>query len=347
MYKVGICGHFGEGKNLLNGQTVKTKILTEELAKQLGENEVTTIDTHGWKKNPIMLLIRIFQLSKNCENVIILPATRGVKVFAPLFLLINKLFHRKLHYVVIGGWLPEMLKDNSKLKNQLAMFSGLYVETHTMIKALNSIGLSNVYYIPNFKPLKVLTENELVYPKEETYKLCTFSRVMKEKGIEDAIEAVKKVNYELNRVAYSLDIYGQIEQGYEERFDQLKKGFPRYISYKGLVPFAKSTEVLKNYFALLFPTSYEGEGFPGTVIDAFSAGVPVIATDWRYNSEIITHGENGLIHNSGVDSLSKVLIEAVNKPEKILSIRKNCINEAEKYRSQTVVKKFIEKLELH
>lgn len=29
--KIGILGRFGEGVNLLNGQTVKTKIITEEL----------------------------------------------------------------------------------------------------------------------------------------------------------------------------------------------------------------------------------------------------------------------------------------------------------------------------
>ena len=29
--KVCVIGHFGEGKVLLNGQTVKTKIITEEL----------------------------------------------------------------------------------------------------------------------------------------------------------------------------------------------------------------------------------------------------------------------------------------------------------------------------
>ncbi|MBQ1273270.1 MAG: hypothetical protein IIY10_00685, partial [Aeriscardovia sp.] len=45
--KVSIFGHFGEGKNLLNGQTVKTKIVTEELENQLGQENILKIDTHG------------------------------------------------------------------------------------------------------------------------------------------------------------------------------------------------------------------------------------------------------------------------------------------------------------
>lgn len=48
--KVSVLGHFGEGINLLNGQTVKTKIITEELQKQFGQDQVLKIDTHGgWK----------------------------------------------------------------------------------------------------------------------------------------------------------------------------------------------------------------------------------------------------------------------------------------------------------
>ena len=30
MRRISICGHFGFGKNLLNGQTVKTKIISDE-----------------------------------------------------------------------------------------------------------------------------------------------------------------------------------------------------------------------------------------------------------------------------------------------------------------------------
>ena len=45
--KVAVIGHFAFGKDLLNGQTVKTKILADELEKQFGEGEITRYDTHG------------------------------------------------------------------------------------------------------------------------------------------------------------------------------------------------------------------------------------------------------------------------------------------------------------
>lgn len=50
MIKLGICGHFGIGLNLLNGQTIKTKIVANEFRKQLGEEQVDIVDTHGGVK---------------------------------------------------------------------------------------------------------------------------------------------------------------------------------------------------------------------------------------------------------------------------------------------------------
>ena len=134
-------------------------------------------------------------------------------------------------------------------------------------------------------------------PELKPLSLCTFSRVMKEKGIEDVVNAVKTVNDHFGRTVYTLDIYGQVDSAQTEWFNELKSIFSSYIKYGELVPFDKSVEVLKNYFALLFPTYYEGEGFAGTLLDAMAAGVPVIASDWRYNTEIVNE-KTGYVYSS-------------------------------------------------
>lgn len=120
---------------------------------------------------------------------------------------------------------------------------------------------------------------------------------MKEKGIEDVVNAVKTVNEHFGRTVYTLDIYGQVDSAQTKWFNELQSIFPSYIKYGELVPVDKSVEVLKNYFALLFPTYYEGEGFAGTLLDAMAAGVPVIASDWRYNPEIMNE-KTGYVYSS-------------------------------------------------
>ena len=344
MKRVCIIGHFGHGENLLNGQTVKTKIVTKEIVKELGKKEVSCIDTHGGVKALMSAFRQALTALKYHKNIIIMPAENGLRIFAPLLVLLNLLFHRKLHYVVIGGWLPEFLKKRKKLTKALMSFDGIYVETNTMRKALEIQEFNNVYVMPNFKDLNILKESELVYHHTEPYRLCTFSRVMKEKGIEDAVNAVKTVNEHFGRIVYTLDIYGQVDSAQTEWFNELKSTFPLYIKYGELVPFDKSVEVLKNYFALLFPTYYEGEGFAGTLLDAMAAGVPVIASDWRYNPEIVNEKTGYVYPVHDNHAFVTTLISVGNNPDLLLSKKSDCLKEAEKYRAENVIQCLTSKL---
>ena len=49
--KVGICGHYGMNKPFFDGQTVKTKIITSQIEKEIGKENVLCIDTYGGKKD--------------------------------------------------------------------------------------------------------------------------------------------------------------------------------------------------------------------------------------------------------------------------------------------------------
>lgn len=344
--KVSVLGHFGEGENLLNGQTVKTKIVTEELQNQLGNDQVLKIDTHGGLKTVFKAPFQVFSALKNSTNVLILPAQNGLRVYAPLLSFLKSVFKkRKLHYIVIGGWLPQFLTNKKELTKALKKFDGIYVETNTMKKALEEQDFTNVFVMPNCKKLRILTEQELIYPSGIPYKLCTFSRVMREKGIEDAVNAVVKVNDTLGYQAFSLDIYGQVDSTQTEWFEELKSHFPEYICYGGLVPFDKSVEVLKEYFALLFPTYYEGEGFAGTLIDAFSAGVPVIASDWKYNKEVVKDNLTGKIFTTkDVQNMADLLTAIALDPNSWNDMKTNCIGEAYMYQAQNALKMLCKKM---
>ena len=333
-----VIGHFAFGKERFNGQTVKTKIVTDELARQLGNAEVIKIDTYGGKITLLKAPFQSLKALKRSQNVIIFPAHNGVRVYVPLLSFFKRFFkNRKLHYVVIGGWLPQFLNSHKSLIKKLKRFECIYVETNTMKRALEDYGFTNVIVMPNCKNLKILNPEELVYPESLPYKLCTFSRVTKEKGIEDAVNAVKQVNEEMGKLVYTLDIYGQVDTGQSQWFDDLKANFPPYVNYCGVVNYDKSVDVLKDYFALLFPTYYKGEGFAGTLLDAFAAGVPVIASDWKYNSEIVNENVGFIFPTSDEDSLVNILYAIVNDPSVILNKKVNCLKETEKYLPENVI----------
>ena len=339
-----VIGHFGFGREMLDGQTVKTKAVTAELEKRLGAEQVVKIDTHGGLRALPGVLRQMLNGFRHCENIIILPAHNGVRVFSPLCTAINRIFHRKLHYVVIGGWLPEMTAKQKWLAFFLKRMDGIYVETSKMSCALASQGFQNVMILPNFKDIPILTEDELVYSHQEPYKLCTFSRVMKEKGIGEAVEAVRFVNEKYGRSVYTLDIYGQIDSGQTEWFNNLQSSFPEEIQYKGTVPFEKSVDVLKDYHALLFPTYYDGEGFAGTLLDSMAAGVPSIVSDWKYNSEIVIPGRTGiLIRAHDQDTLNRAIEKCMD--ETWNEMKKECLKEASKYTPSKTICALIQNLQ--
>lgn len=331
--KTSVIGHFAFGKTFLDGQTVKTKILTEELQKKLGREQVLIIDTHGGLKTLAKAPFQILFSLKNSRNVIILPAHNGLRVYAPLLSWLRRFFkNRKLHYVVIGGWLPQFLTKRKGLAKALKKFDGIYVETDTIKSALEARGFENVFVMPNCKMLTVLSESELVYPQGVPYKLCTFSRVMREKGIETAINVIKKVNDQLGYLAYSLDIYGQVDTTQTEWFENLKKHFPEGVQYCGYVDADKSVEILQSYFALLFPTHFYTEGIPGTIIDAYAAGIPVISAKWVSYSDVVEDGVTGIGYDfDDVEQFAQLLLNIAKNPNTLLEMKYACIGKAENF----------------
>ena len=342
MKTVAILGHFAFGINDLNGQTIKTKIIADLLTDQLGPHEISFEDTHGRWMFLLRLPLAILRVLLHNRNVIIMPAYKGVRVITPLLVTLNTFFQRRLHYVVIGGWLPNYTRRFPILRFFLKRLHYIYVETNIMKLELEQQNFQNVYIMPNCKPLAILSENQLPV-HHPPYKLCTFSRVIKEKGIEEAVKAVAECNQRMGKTVYTLDIYGQIEQ--QEWFEELMERQPAAIVYKGVVPFDQSTDILKDYFLLLFPTYYRGEAFAGTLIDAMAAGVPTIASNWHSNSEIIEDGKTGrLFPVHSVESLVEILTEAAEHPDDIQRMRGKCISQAKNYQPDAVVQILLDKL---
>ena len=80
-------------------------------------------------------------------------------------------------------------------------------------------------------------------------------------------------------------------------------------------------------------------------MDAFSAGVPVVASVWKYNSEIVTEGENGFLFSlEEDDALVEKLLYIRNNPKKIRNMKSNCLKSAEQYLPAEVIKILVQQL---
>lgn len=147
-YKLCVCGHFAFGENKLNGQTIKTKIVTDALVQRLGQHSVMQIDTCGGIKALFRLPFVLTKVLRCCDNLVILPAYKGVRIIT-LILSFLRFFSRscKVHYVVIGGWLPKYVREKFLLL------------TPNQSIDLNPYVLKNINIFDHLKSLRLWSEN--------------------------------------------------------------------------------------------------------------------------------------------------------------------------------------------
>lgn len=343
MGRICVCGAFRLWDVPKGGQEVKTCILADALETKYGKiYRIDTLARNSRIKMPFQLLWAMI----TCTDVIILPAHNGLVVLSKLLSKLNKLFHRRLHYSVIGGWLQDLLPNHPDVMKALHDFTGIYVETKTMMDALQKLGFTNVCVVPNCKPLTIMKSEELKMAYSEPYRLVTFSRVTEKKGIGTAADLVMKLNSKYGRSVFSLDNYGPVDPGDDDTwFTELRKSFTDDIIYRGNAPFDKSVEILSGYFALLFPTQYFTEGIPGTIIDAYAAGVPVIASKWKSFADVVEEGVTGLGYSFNTTAdLEKVMEKIVTDPPMIINLKQGCIRKANDFLPQNAIKPLMDRI---
>ena len=143
-----------------------------------------------------------------------------------------------------------------------------------------------------------------------------------------------------------MDIYGPVDPGEDcEWFAKITAKFTSAIEYKGNAPFDKSVEILSGYFALLFPTQYFTEGIPGTIIDSYAAGVPVISAKWKSFSDVVEDGVTGIGYDFGNDlQLKELLDKVISTPDIICNLKVNCIKKANDFLPENAIKPILERI---
>lgn len=336
--KIGIIGRIAANSNLCDGQTVKTRILKDELKRKYHDSIFFIADTYNYKKHIFRLLYDIERCIRKSDVIFILLSGNGRKFIFPIVNILNGIYNKPILHDVIGGAFEKELLCNKKLQKYCNNFEVNLIESQKAVERLRKAGFSNIEYLPNFKRLPIIYTSEY-RPKSNTFfKFCTFSRVIKEKGISNAAEAVININKDAGYLKAILDIYGPIDDKYKNELESYINSSSGAVNYKGVVAYNESVFTLKNYYMLLFPTYFHGEGFPGTLIDAFSAGLPVIATDWHYNGEIISDHQTGLLYDVNEPQRLKELIEySIINTDMVNMLHRNCLKKAEMYSAERVM----------
>jgi len=95
---------------------------------------------------------------------------------------------------------------------------------------------------------------------------------------------------------------------------------------------------LSAFDMMVFPTYWQGEGFPGVIVDAFIAGLPVLASDWNLNSEVIEDGVTGLLFPAkDMIQLCDKMKYVIENRDILIPMRNKCLERARAFHSDTVL----------
>ena len=344
MRKLCYIGHFGGNEVLRNGQTIKTKNIADALETS-GVFRIKYVDTYYYKKNLLKFCVQLVSGLLSSKQIILSVADGGRRIFFPLLYCCAKLFGKKVYHFLIGGKLAEETQANRKWNKYLQSFCVNWVESHLIVDDLKELGITNVEYLPNFKQLPVVSLDNVDLSQGSIDKFCIFSRIVEGKGITEAVDAVAQINQKNGGVIATLDLYGQLDPAYADTLETLLEEHSGYVRYCGEAEPEDSVNVLVNYDILLFPTRFYLEGIPGTIIDALCAGIPVIARQWKCCHEMLTHKYNGFCYDHDQpDKLVYWMEYAMEHPEEVFEMKKNCLLTADQYRTENVAPVFIRRL---
>lgn len=116
-----------------------------------------------------------------------------------------------------------------------------------------------------------------------------------EKGLDVLLDAFDRARNARSSPRYmEVHLYGRIPGSLVERVQRTPGVFVH-----GYLPNDRLRAALQQHDVLAFPSRTMFEGHPGAIIEAFLAGLPVIASDLPGPSEIVKKGVNGLIVRTG------------------------------------------------
>lgn len=333
--KVILIGRINQGHLPIGGETGKNQALVAELGKYC---RVIALDFYRNKLRPWVYLQTLWALLRYPDATIILSTTARniyplLKVFKTLGL------KRHIIHWIIGGKFDRLVKEGCFNLEVLNLAQWHLAESEQMAETLKECGLRGAKFVPNFRHIPIITQEQVQHSADNRVRFVYMSRIMKVKGVGEILQCAERLNFLSYQDRYTIDFYGRLDESYQEEFRQAIAKLPN-VEYKGVLNLNEISgyETLASYHAMLFPTFHPSEGIAGAIIDAYIAGVPVIASDWNHNSEVVRDGETGIIvpvHNT--ETLTETMRNIIDGNIDLSLMSVNARKEAEKYRVDNII----------
>lgn len=335
----------GARKNI-GGTTVLFNQLISELKKD-PKISLNIIDTSRSNINsPIKMItqmIKVFVKTilniRKSDLISLHSSTAGTIYFGVILYYTARLFKIPIIIRQFGGGLDIKYEQMGKyqkwaLKNVLKADKFL-LETKSQIEFFNQyFPKSKLEWLPNNRPKE---GQDLTSVKNDNKKIrfVCLGHIKFDKGVQNIIEAFEK----FKPGSCQLDFYGPfIGDCTEKIFKNIED-----LNYCGVIDPAKVIKTLTEYDVLIMPSNIITEGYPGVIIEAYFAGLPVIASNLRSMREIVEHKKTGLLFDPGnVNELKYAMDYFVNCNGELPEMKNYVLKYAEQFDSKIWTERFTE-----
>lgn len=295
MNDICVLGAFGYDTNQLDGQTVKTRNVYKLLQKNFS-GKLYGMDTIHIRRNPLSAFKLLWYLIR-CKTLIIIPCLNNLTYIFPITYFLSKVLRYDIIHICIGGWQVEYFTGNERFKAhplQLKQSKRIKAFLPEMIKVdddlKNELGFTNTKVFPNFRNFEL---RDIPQKQNEELRLVFMARINKKKGYPAIFEVLDRLREE--KIHVSMTFYGQIAEEDKDDFYEQLWSHKDNSRYEGALTPNDIQQTLIQYDVMLLPTQYYTEGFPGSILDAYIAGIPVIVTEWKHSHEFVKDGKTGFI----------------------------------------------------
>lgn len=334
-------GPVGGGQVPSNGVSVKNTYIVQFLKRHLGE-QLEVYDTEYWKRSPGVLLriLTSFLFHRHDRYILSLNSSSAYQ----LLRLASVLGVSDILYWTIGGSLGESMVKGRFVPRYYQRCRHILVEGQSMQEDMWQCGVEKVSVVPNFKPIpqeKVVRRRSAGSPLDNTVshtsgspkmRFVFLSRIIPQKGCNDIFQAIDLLHTRGLDDRFEVMFYGPIEPSYRDSFQQqiAAHSTAQYGEFLDLRE-QLNYDILAAYDVMLFPTVWEGEGFPGVVIDAFIVGLPLIASDWHFNKDLVTAETGILVPPHSVEALANAMQYMIDHPDQVQAMSDHCQQKAGSY----------------
>lgn len=148
----------------------------------------------------------------------------------------------------------------------------------------------------------------LAYPSGSIIEFVFISRIMKEKGIDQYLEAALNIREKYPNTRFH--VCGFCEQEYEAKLNKLEND--EIIIYHGMVKDVR--EILSKVHCTVHPTYYP-EGLSNVLLESCACARPIITTDRSGCREVVDDGVNGfVVQQQNVEDLIEKIENFINLP---------------------------------